>query len=386
MEKKEVNNKKNVLTILSELVNIPSYGSIGNNHSIIKYIKTSLKDCCEILELEDKNGNVHLLIGVNHKLNDIESAILLSGHVDTVRESEGHRCKILISNGKIAGLGTADMKSFIATIIANIDYLKNLDIPVIISLTSDEETNLLGIKYINHELKSRNIKISTAIVGEPTDLDFYVSSRGNSIYVSVMDGIASHSGTPELGINAIELETRFICEIMNIKNLYIEDSTVCITHIEGGKSPSNVVPDECSTCFGIRTSDSKILDIMYNYLEEKHKEISNNSCQSRLFNVLSIPPFERKESEFFNGQAVITGKQLIDAKYSTEAGYFQKTFPDADIVIYGPGNPQNIHKAGEAIALDSLLRYEVELKEILCNYLSYTKQKNPDVKKLVYKK
>ena len=385
MEEKNVNNKTDILTILSELVTISSYGVVGKNHIIIEYLKNKFRGCCETLEIEDESGNIHLLVGVNHNLKDIEDSILLSGHIDTVRESEGHRCNVSIDGDRLKGLGISDMKSFIATIIANIDYLKNLDIPVIISLTSDEETDLLGIEHIIYELEARNINTSMAIVGEPTDLDYYVSSRGNSIYVSVMNGIVSHSGTPELGVNAIELQTQFVWEIMNIKNQYLKDATICITHIEGGKIPSNVVPDKCSTCFGIRTSNPKILDTIYDYLVIKHKEISKSYGESKLFNVLFIPPFERTESEFLNRQADINGKQLIDAKYATEAGYFQRAFPNANIVIYGPGDPENIHKAGESINPNNLLRYEFELKEMLSNYLTYRKQKKQGVKKLVYK-
>ena len=98
-----------------------------------------------------------MLIGVNHKLRDIEDSIILSGHIDTVRESEGHNCNVIINGNNLKGLGISDMKSFVATIIANLDYLKSLDIPVIISLTSDEEHYLIGIQQIISELKNRNI-------------------------------------------------------------------------------------------------------------------------------------------------------------------------------------------------------------------------------------
>ena len=384
MEEKCVNN--NCLNILTDLVSIPSYGNIDKNHSIIKYLKNKFHNCCETLEIEDENGNIHLLVGVNCNLNNINNSILLSGHIDTVRESEGHNCRISRDGNTIKGLGISDMKSFIATIISNIDYFQNLDIPVIFSITSDEETNLLGIRKIIRELKVRNINTNMIIVGEPTDLDYYVSSRGNSIYVSVMNGISAHSGSPELGVNAIELQTQFISEILNIKNQYLDDAAVCITHIEGGKTPSNVVPDSCSTCFGIRTSNTKILDIMYNYLLQKHAQISKDYGDSKLFNVLNIPSFERINNEFLNEQAEINGKQLVNAKYATEAGFFQQSFPDSDIVIYGPGDPKNIHKSGESLNPINLSRYGFELRELLNNYILYRNKEKQSIKKLIYKK
>ena len=229
----EARKENNVLTILKDLVSIPSYGQIGKKHQIIEYLRTAFDDCCDKIEIEDKNGNIHLLIGVNHKLRDIEDSIILSGHIDTVRESEGHNCNVIINENNLKGLGISDMKSFVATIIANLDYLKSLDIPVIISLTSDEEHYLIGIQKIISELKNRNINSSMVIVGEPTNLDYYVSSKGNSIYVSIMNGISCHSGTPELGINAIELQTLFSSEIMKVKKQTSNDAAICITHIDG---------------------------------------------------------------------------------------------------------------------------------------------------------
>ena len=377
--------RDNVLNILSDLVNISSYGKIGRDHPIMEYLRKRFSECSELVELEDKNGNIHLLVGVNCELKDINNSILLSGHIDTVSASEGHSSEMMFDGENFKGLGTSDMKSFIASMIANIDYFKSLSIPVILSITSDEETQLLGINKIINELKARNIKPGLTIIGEPSNLDYYVSSRGNSVYVGIMNGLAVHSGTPELGINAIERIAEFVMEIKKISEVYSKESSVCITSIKGGKVPSNVVPDECSTCFGIRTSDSKVLDTIYTYLENKFHEISKDYGDSKLFSVVAIPPFERRNNEFINNQADLSKKKLVDASYATEAGYFQKEYPDSSILIYGPGNPIGIHKAGEAISLNNLLQYQIELIELLDSYLEYNKQDKRSVNRLLSK-
>lgn len=380
MKEKKENKEQYMLRILTELVRIPSYGKIDPDHKMIEYLKNKFKECEETIKLVDKNGNTHLLVGVNQPLNNLNNAILLSGHIDTVSESDNHVCNISVEGNTLKGLGISDMKAFIATIIVNLDYLKELDIPVVISLTSDEETNLLGIEHIIQELKNREINPGMVVVGEPTNLDYYVSSRGNSIYVSLMNGIACHSGTPELGVNAIELQAEFIAEIVRLKEIFENEAAVCITHAEGGKSPSNVVPSMSSACFGIRTSNPTVLAEMYNYLSERHKEISKSYGESKLFNVLNIPPFERRYNEFIAEQASHTGKKQIDAKYATEAGYFQREYPESAILIYGPGQPDKIHESGEYLDPNKLFQYANELNILLINYLKY-KKTNP--KKLV---
>ena len=197
-----------------------------------------------------------------------------------------------------------------------------------------------------------------------------------------MKGKSCHSSTPELGINAIELESDFIKEIKNVSKAYPE-AKICITSINGGKVPANVVPDNCSICFGIRTNDNKILNEITEYLNSKHSEISRGNKDSMLFPVLEIPPFERKDNYFIK-YANDIGKDVVDAKYSTEAGFFQQAFPNADIIIYGPGDPTNIHKAGESIPGDNLVRYQNEFMELLNNYLEYKKHGVIEQKKYIY--
>lgn len=380
MEKEERNN---VLTNLKELVSIPTYGDIKKGHPIIQYLKDSFKDCPEIVEVEDESGNIHLLIGINCEIKDLDHAILLSGHIDTVPEKPGHTCNVSVEQDIMKGLGVSDMKAFTAAIMSKQADFRNMDYPIILSITSDEETHLKGVQSNIQELKNRNVNIDFAVVGEPTDLDYYASSRGNSIYVSIIDGIASHSSTPQLGVNAIELTSDFISEIQKMKRMYTEEAAMCITSIKGGKEPSNIVPEECSCCFGIRTSNSKALDMIMGYLNKKHKEISNGYKDSKLFCVVSIPPFERVENGFFTEYALQKGKKIVDARYATEAGYFQKAFQNADIIIYGPGNPDGIHEVRESLNINNLIEYQDELEEMIQAYI--VRKKKDKEKNKVYK-
>ena len=376
-------NKNDLFNYLIELINIPSYGVIDNNHKIINYLKDIFKEL-DVVENTDTNGNTHLLVGVNCKLNDLDHAILLSGHIDTVKESDGHHPNAKVDGDCIEGLGSSDMKAFFAVILSLIDELKCFERPIVLSITSDEETELMGVRKNIEEMKKRNINVDFAIIGEPTNLDYYASSRGNTIYVSVMNGKACHSSTPELGINAIELESEFIGEIKKINAMY-PSASICITSINGGRTPSNIVPDGCSICFGVRTTNRKDLNEIFSYLSRKHEEISNSYKDSKLFSVLEFPPFERKES-FFTKYALENGISVVDASYSTEAGYFQSNFPNADMIIYGPGNPNGIHKAGESIPGDNLIRYREEFMRLLNSYLAVAEYDESDVKKYIYKR
>lgn len=157
--------EKNIIEILCELVNIPSFGSINNEHLIIKYLKKCFDDNSqEIIGYTSENGNSHLLIGVNTKLSNIENGILLSGHIDTVKQSEGHEPISRIENNSVIGLGSADMKAFIASIISNINSIKLMNKPVVISFVYNHKyllfisvamilLDLFNDYYKNHKKK-----------------------------------------------------------------------------------------------------------------------------------------------------------------------------------------------------------------------------------------
>lgn len=140
-------------------------------------------------------------------MKDLNDCILLSGHIDTVNLGiKFKKCEVI--DNKIYGLGTSDMKSFIASIIYNLDKLLEIRTPIVLSLTNDEETKFLGIKAILNELIKRNIKPNLLIVGEPTDVKFSFFNKGATWFTCSIFGKQCHASTPDLGINVIQKNSR----------------------------------------------------------------------------------------------------------------------------------------------------------------------------------
>lgn len=121
-------------------------------------------------------------------------------------------------------------------------------------------------------------------------------------------------------------------------------------------------------CLSIRTSDLEVLSTISKELELIHQEISLGTLESRLFNVFSIPPFEKRASKYIMQQSNNKNIEIIEPQFATEAGYIQSIYPEADIVIFGPGNQECIHKAGEHININKLYNFEKELVDLLENY------------------
>lgn len=340
------------------------YGSISSDHPIIKYLEDSFSTCCEVVRLQDETGNNHLLIGVNTKLRNLSNAFMFSGHIDTVPESENHIAKARLQDFHIEGLGSVDMKGFVASLIFNLDNLKNCKIPIIISLTSDEETDFYGIETIISEMKKRNIFPNTAIIGEPTSSQIALSHRGNSIFISTVKGKSCHFSTPESGINAINLSMEAISEIEKCIQKYKGRAAICITKIEGGKA-CNIVPDLCRTTISVRASSKQCLEDITQDLKNIYKRIDKKAISANLINVFNIPSFEISNNSL---SEILNKKNLTKFNGTTEAGFIQQAFNSPNMAIYGPGNQDCIHKAGEKISLNELTNYAASLPYLVSIY------------------
>ena len=146
------------LKYLKELVSIKSYDT-KENKEIVAYLEKEFSKCAtEILKVKNIiNNKENLLVGLNCNLKNLSNAIVLSGHIDTVVADEKsyltNPYQAVEKDGKIYGLGSIDMKSFFAVILNKAEELKKLNKPVVIAITSDEETDFEGVFQITTKMK-----------------------------------------------------------------------------------------------------------------------------------------------------------------------------------------------------------------------------------------
>ena len=167
---------------LKEIVNVPSFNTEDNSQIIDLLIKKFKPVSKEILKIKNPNSNkCNLLVGINTKLQNINNAIILSGHIDTVppntKSYKTNPLSATLINNKLYGLGVIDMKCFFASILDTATFLQKCSLPIVVAITADEETSFYGIKQIVKVLKLKNIKPLFSIIGEPTNLEVCVSSK-----------------------------------------------------------------------------------------------------------------------------------------------------------------------------------------------------------------
>lgn len=161
---------ENVEEVLKKLVECNTIKD-KENTKIMNYIENLLLQYGFKTEKKDK-----FLIMSNKNVN----ALGFVGHTDTVEYTTNWKYdKFTTSkiNNKIYGLGVCDMKSGIAGIISAISQIdfSNLTKGIKLYFTYDEEIGFSGIKDV---VKNEKEFPKTIIVGEPTNNEIMVGSKG----------------------------------------------------------------------------------------------------------------------------------------------------------------------------------------------------------------
>ncbi len=334
----------NVEYILENLVKCNTIKD-KENKKILDYIEKELILMGFQTEKKDK-----VLIMSNKKFQTIG----FLGHTDTVEATSGweyEKFKLTKVDNKLYGLGVCDMKAGIAAIIAAISQInfENLNKGIKVYFSYDEEIGFSGIKDIMEYEKEFPKKM---IIGEPTNNEIIVGSKGLMEYKISFAGIKTHSSTPDRGKNAImsaisfinELNEFYINEIRKIKDLNFEIpyTTMNIGKINGG-TEINSVPDFCGFLLDFRTISKEIESKIEEKIEVLQKKYVANIKQLN------------KISAFFN-KSNLSNKTC---NFITEASFIQ-----SNCIILGAG-PVTAHEINEYISINSLYKLVEQYKDFI---------------------
>ena len=148
--------------------------------------------------------------------------VILSGHTDVVPVAgqawASDPFRLEARDGRFYGRGTADMKGFIALVLALVPQAlqQRLEIPLHLAFTYDEEVGCLGVPALIASLPEGAARPRLAIVGEPTGMQVANAHKGIHFLRTRVTGQAAHSSTPDRGVNAITAATEIIAQISRL--------------------------------------------------------------------------------------------------------------------------------------------------------------------------
>ena len=174
--------------ILEKLISFNTISS-NSNLELMSFCENLLKDIGAKISIiknhEENKCNLFATIGSSNK-----PGIILSGHTDVV-SIEGQSWatnpfKLIEKNNRLYGRGTADMKSFVACALhaAIKGSEMNLQTPLHLAFSYDEEIGCVGVRSMIDMLKTLPLKPLFCIVGEPTSMQIASGHKGK-VNVSV---------------------------------------------------------------------------------------------------------------------------------------------------------------------------------------------------------
>ena len=346
---------------LEKLVSIKSD---ENCDEILTYLKNELVFRVKDIKILGKDEKI-LIAGLNTKLSNIEP-VILSGHIDTVRPKiqlyETNPYQLTIINNKGYGLGSIDMKSFVAVILDRLDEIKSFDIPIVLALTTDEETRLNSIKLMIDYFKEMDIKPKFTIVGEPTNNEICLSSSACFEYSIMFYGKAAHSSKSKDGINAICACAKMISFIEKNQKKYRLSSNCGV--VNGGEVV-NKVPDFAKLLFDIRSIYSQDVNSFINDIKGFINKllVEYNGISIDFKNNLTIPAFNMKDNDKLLNISKKLNIKIGNFSGGCEAGYYSNYY--GDCIIFGVGDLSLAHKPNEFVDINEYASYSNKLLSVL---------------------
>ncbi len=308
--------------------------------------------------------------------------IVLSGHSDVVPVDGQAWCTdpftLVEKDGKLFGRGTADMKGFIAVVLAKLPALIRAprSEPIHLALSFDEEVGCVGVRHLLAELARLNVRPRACIVGEPSGMQLIVGHKRGTSYECDVEGLEAHSALAPQGVNAIEYAASLIMRIHALAQRMIADeprhagyevpySTLQTGVIEGGHA-SNIVPRHCCFRFDVRSlpwtnPDALIAELEAFAREELLPQMQHVAPQASIriqrkghvpgFGIAPDAPLVQYARSLLRGPA-----PEGYVAFGSEAGLFQEAGVPA--VICGPGSIAQAHKPDEYIELQQLAACE----------------------------
>jgi acetylornithine deacetylase len=360
-----------LLDMIAALVREPSVSSVRpeldqGNRTVIDLLAGWLEGVgfrVEITPLPEHPGKANLVA----TLGTGPGGLVLAGHTDTVPWDEGKWThdpfQLTEADNRLYGLGTSDMKAFLALAI---DALRELDAtrlrePVILLATADEETGMAGARQlaVQDALHARH-----AIIGEPTGLRPVRMHKGILMEAIRLHGRSGHSSDPSLGNSALEAMHRVIGALLAWRAQLQEQHqnplfavtvpTLNLGHIHGGDNPNRICPD-CELHIDLRMLPGMDLDDLRSQLHQCVTGVLADSGIRIEFESLfdGIPAMETAATaEITRLTEQLTGHAAEAVAFATEAPYLQGL--GMETIVLGPGDIAQAHQPDEYLAMERL--------------------------------
>lgn len=358
-------------SMLEGLIATPSVSSVTpewdqSNQPLLAMLAGWLGDAgfrVEMLDIPGHPGKANLVA----TLGSGPGGLVLAGHADTV-PFDAHLwqhdpLKLSEDNGRFYGLGTADMKAFLALAIEAARGLSGADLkqPLIILATADEESAMHGARALVDAGRPLG---RYAVIGEPTGLRPVRMHKGVMGEAVRLTGRSGHASDPRLGNNALEGMHEVLTAVLGwrdeLQRTYnnpvfpVSFPTINPGHIHGGDN-ANRICGYCELHLDLRVLPGLDPADLRGELTHRVAAIAERRGLSWTVEPLfeSIPPVETSAaSAIVRAAEALTGHAAEAVSFGTEAPFFNQL--GMETLVLGPGDIEQAHQPDEFLAIERI--------------------------------
>lgn len=356
---------------LTELVAISSVSSTlpgldEPNRPLVYYLAERLSSVgcqVEVIDVPGKPGKVNLVA----TLGAGPGGLVLAGHTDTVPCEpalwRGDPWRAELRDGRIYGLGTCDMKGFLALVLALLPELAGarLHAPLVVVATADEESTMAGARALAAAGAFSGRRV---LIGEPTGLRPVRAHKGVMMERIRLLGQSGHSSNPSLGRNALEGMHAVIGSLLAWRDelaagpmdsrFGVPSTTLNLGRIAGGDNPNRIC-GHCELDIDLRPLPGQPLAALRGELRRRVVASVEGrglvaECAELFAGVdaLDTPA----SSALVRAAEEATGCPAGAVDFATEAPLFSAT--GNEVLVMGPGDVARAHQPDEYLELEAL--------------------------------
>ncbi|HEV8679262.1 MAG TPA: acetylornithine deacetylase [Stellaceae bacterium] len=378
------------ITILDRLVAFDTTSS-RSNLDLIDWITDYLGGygiAAERTAASARKANLFATIGSVAGEETARGGVILSGHTDVVpvagQEWHSEPFRLTERDGRLYARGSADMKGFIALVLALVPEMASrpLAVPLHLAFTHDEETGCFGAPALIRGLPTGTARPLMAIVGEPTSMQIANAQKGCAFFRTRITGLEGHSSAPDRGVNAILAAADMIAEIGRLhaeargrarpeSRFDPPHTTLSVGTIAGG-SAVNIIARDCAFDWDLRTlpdDDATALKsridrfIAADLLPRMRAVYPAAAVETET--IVFVPPLAPVAGSPAEALArLLTGANTTTTvSFASEAGLYQEAGIPA--IVCGPGSIDVAHKPDEFITRTELAEGQQFLDRLL---------------------
>ncbi|MGZ7445464.1 M20 family metallopeptidase [Paenibacillus sp. TH7-28] len=335
-------------------------------------------------------------------------SILLNGHVDTVAVGDLNKWSHSpwsadVSEGRIYGRGTTDMKGGVAAMILAARFLEQAGVELkgdlMIQSVVDEEGGGNGTLACVAE----GYRADAAVVTEPTRFHIQPIGRGVLLLEVEVYGKANHACYKWEGVNAIEKAMKIAEGLKELEHEWIArrsnpqlpGPSISLGYMNGGIA-APIVPDACTLKFDIKYlpvvvgPDGKETEMSGDQIKFEVEERIRRICSSdswleqyppRLNWFLHVMPHRLEPSHELVATAAGVSEELFgwskisglpsgsDARHLLNSGGIPS-------IVFGPGDMRMAHTIDESIGVEE---YISAIKALALIILDWTNKSSVEV-------